>query len=157
MLETYADILPGPDIVAHCAKHHAADAYAAFLADPACTIWLAQTGTGAIIGYLLLIPATLPEEPQPGDLEILRLYVLSRYHGTGTGRALMNTALDAAASRGSRRVVLGVLGVNATALAFYARCGFETIDKRIFQVGQTICDDLVLARALETEPSERNP
>jgi ribosomal protein S18 acetylase RimI-like enzyme len=74
--------------------------------------------------------------------------VLSRFHRTGMGNALMNLAISKAMSRGADRVVLGVHNENARALAFYKRQGFEIIDARNFHVGISVFCDSVLARKL---------
>jgi ribosomal protein S18 acetylase RimI-like enzyme len=148
-LETYAHMIPGADMVAHCLSVHSPGAYARWLNDPKVTIWLAETSVKAPAGYLLLTDATLPVgAPEPHDLEIQRIYVLSRFHRTGLGHALMNLAVAKAVARGAARVVLGVHNDNARALAFYARQGFRVIDSRSFQVGTSVFCDSVLGRAL---------
>jgi diamine N-acetyltransferase len=148
-LETYAHMIPGEDLVAHCATQHSPPTYAIWLRDPSATIWLAETEAKAPIGYLLLTKATLPvDAPQPEDLEVQRIYVLSRFHRTGMGYALMNLAVSKAISKGARRLVLGVHNENARALAFYKRQGYEIIDDRKFHVGQSVFCDSVLARPL---------
>ncbi len=91
-LETYAHMIPGEDLVSHCASQHSPAAYAAWLRDPNATIWIAETEAKAPIGYLLLTKATLPlDAPQPEDLEVQRIYVLSRFQRTGMGYALMKS------------------------------------------------------------------
>jgi ribosomal protein S18 acetylase RimI-like enzyme len=145
-LETYTEILPGTDMVQHCAVHHACEKYAAWLADPECVVWIAQARLGAPIGYLVLIPATLPlEGPAPGDLEVLRIYVLAPYHKDGVGYRLMQLAIEEARGRGAGRLVLGMHNDNVRAMAFYRRQGFEVIGAREFVVGDTICSDSVFA------------
>jgi ribosomal protein S18 acetylase RimI-like enzyme len=148
-LETYAHMIPGSDLVTHCATKHSPETYAAWLADPSVTIWLAETEARAPVGYLVLTRATLPVgEPQPHDLEVQRIYVLSRFHRTGMGYALMNLAVAKAVSKGAERVVLGVHNENARALAFYKRQGFHVINSRRFHVGISVFCDSVLARKL---------
>jgi ribosomal protein S18 acetylase RimI-like enzyme len=148
-LETYTEILPGPDVVSHCAVHHAREKYAAWLADPECAVWIAEARLGAPIGYLVLIPATLPlEGPVAGDLEVLRIYVLAPYHKDGLGYRLMQMAIEEARVRGAGRLVLGMHNDNVRAMAFYRRQGFEVIAAREFVVGDTICSDSVFALAV---------
>ena len=84
----------------------------------------------------------------PDDLEIKRIYVLSRFHGSGLGSRLMDAALDEAKRRGARRALLGVYEQNARALAFYAKQGFTRIGERQFQVGANTYGDYILARRL---------
>lgn len=149
-LETYAHRLPADDILAHCAREHIATRYAEWLDQPgAYRFWGAHlAGPGAMVGYVMLSPPDLPVPLQPGDLEIRRIYLLSRFHGGGTGGRLMAAAVDAARALGAPRVLLSVFGENANAIAFYARQGFTQAGVRKFQVGANTYDDLVLARAL---------
>jgi GNAT superfamily N-acetyltransferase len=145
-LETYAEIVPGQDMMAHVAGKHAAAVYAAWAEDPAVCLWIAETHTKAPAGYLVLIPATLPvEEPGSDDLEVLRLYVLDRYHGSGLGHALMRQAIEEAWAHNAPRLVIGLHARNKKALAFYERQGFEVIGRRSFTVGTAVFDDLVVA------------
>ena len=148
MLETYADRISGRDLVAHCANRHSAAVYAAWLADPDITTWIAETETGAPAAYLVLMPATLSYTGRhESDLEVQRIYVLGRYKGSGAGGQLMRCALDTARRRGANRVVLGVMKANSPAVAFYRRQGFEVIGQRQFQVGASVFDDHVMGRA----------
>ena len=148
MLETYAELIDGADIVAHCATRHAVPVYADWLADPACFVWVVQTATGTLVGYLVMTPAIIAWPAVPEDLEVQRIYVLSRYHRAGLGHALMAAAMQQARHAGARRLVLGVLKRNATAVAFYRRQGFTEIGIRVFQVGRAVFDDFVLGVAL---------
>jgi ribosomal protein S18 acetylase RimI-like enzyme len=147
-LDTYADRIDGADIVAHATARHSPAFYAQHLTDPRVNIWAAHTATGAIVGYLMLGPASLPNDaPHPNDLEIVRIYVLSRFHTAGIGHQLMQHAFTAAHDRGARQIVLGVYHGNEKALAFYARQGFVQIT-RSFQVGSTVFHDLVLGKTI---------
>ena len=46
-LETFAGVLDGADILAHCEKQHATGLYAQGLARDDMRLWIAQTATGA--------------------------------------------------------------------------------------------------------------
>jgi ribosomal protein S18 acetylase RimI-like enzyme len=151
VLETYTTILPGADLLTFCRTKHSVAHYAAWLADPHCTIWIAQARLGAPIGYLVLTPASLPVEgPSPGDLEVMRVYVLQCYHKAGIGHALIQRAVAEAQSRHAPRLVLGMHNDNTRALAFYRRQGFEIIAARRFVVGNSVCCDSVLALPIKT-------
>jgi ribosomal protein S18 acetylase RimI-like enzyme len=145
-LETYAELLPGADLIEFIQTKHSAQHYAAWLADPAVIIWLAESASKCPVGYLVMTPATLPVgAPDPRDLEIQRIYLLTGYHRSGLGHKLMSMAFARAVTAGANRIVLGVHNDNARALAFYRRHGFAVIDGRKFQVGTALCCDLVLA------------
>ena len=148
-LETYAHMIPRADMLAFCGQEHGETRYAAWLAEPAYRIWLAESAaTGAPVGYALVSPPDLPIPTEPGDLELKRIYSLHRLHGSGLGARLMREAIEGATAAGARRLLLGVHSGNERALAFYARQGFVQAGVRKFPVGGQVYDDLVLARLL---------
>lgn len=143
-LETYADLLPGEDIVTHCRTLHGADYYRDWLRDDSRLAWIARNASGAPVGYLTAGPPDLPVDTRSTDLEINRIYVLATLKGQGLGRRLLDSAAEAARELEVTRLVLGVFGRNQAAQAFYARLGFRQIGVRQFQVGASLHDDLVL-------------
>jgi ribosomal protein S18 acetylase RimI-like enzyme len=149
-LESYAGVVHGGDIVPHCRQQHSAEHYARWLADDAYRLWLATLEPGeAPIGYLVLGPADLPlADLSCDDLEVKRIYVLSRFHRLGVGRALMQTAKEESRRRHARRLLLGVYSQNDRAIAFYQREGFATVGTRTFQVGRHQYHDLILGTPL---------
>lgn len=152
-LDAYAGWLDGPDIVAHARGQHAPDYYARQLGPGGrAAAWLAEADPGgAPIGYALLIesPELPAETVRPGDVELKRIYALSRYHGPdGPAAALMTAAATEAKRRGARRLLLATHPENERSMRFYAKHGFELIGRRAFQVGDAVFDDVVLARLL---------
>ena len=85
---------------------------------------------------------------QPGDIELKRIYVFSKYHGTGTGRDLMTRALQHAREVGAKRMLLGTYDQNHRAVAFYKREGYALVGTRQFQVGDRLFDDVIMAKPL---------
>lgn len=152
-LETFAGLLDGAAIVAHCLEEHSAAAYRRYLGAGG-RAWLAESVPGeAPIGFALRASSTLPgTNPDGKDVELKRIYSLSRFHGTGVGAALMNAALEHARQRQARRLLLGVYAGNERAMAFYRKQGFEPIARRRFQVGDRDYDDIVFAKALISTP-----
>jgi len=142
-LETFAGILDGQAIVGHCAAQHQEAAYRAYLASGA-RAWLAEAQPGGAPSGFALIGRPDLAAAEAGDIELKRIYSLSRFHGSGLGAALMRCALDAAA--GHRRLLLGVYARNERALAFYRKQGFVDVGTRQFNVGGKLYDDRVLAR-----------
>jgi len=94
------------------------------------------------------VPPDLPIETDAHDIELRRIYALSLTRGTGLGHKLMARAIDDARALGRRRMLLGVLGINEQARAFYEREGFTLTGTRQFRVGEAVYDDVVYARAL---------
>lgn len=147
-LESFAGVIGGDAIVAHCRDVNSADYFRACL-DAGAGAWLAEIEPGsAPIGYALLTSPDLPGMREGEDLELRRIYALSRFHGGGPGAGLMQAAIDAATTRGARRLLLGVYAGNERALAFYHKQGFAKVAERRFNVGGQLCDDFVLARPL---------
>jgi len=148
-LESYAGVVDGAAIVRHCAERQTPAVYAAALADPAQALWMCEMAPGAApVGYLHLTAPDLPIHTRPSDLEIKRIYVLSKLQRAGLGRRLLQLAEDHARANGAERLVLGVYKGNAKALSFYDRVGFTRIGERDFDVGGAIDSDWVLAKPL---------
>jgi GNAT superfamily N-acetyltransferase len=89
----------------------------------------------AVIGFAsfgperAVVSASYPAVPHPGGStalpgELYALYVTPAWWSTGTGRALMGSALTALNEAGYPRAVLWVLADNARARRFYERAGF---------------------------------
>ena len=165
-LEAFTWMLPGADIIAHCAKNHTPEAYRAALAQPQTRITLAETvASGAPVGYAMLAAPDLPSfDLHPGDIELNRIYLVSRFRSRRTApvfdatgqpipdlsaaQALMNAAITDAQSMGSRRLLLGTNADNQRAIGFYRRNHFADAGTRTFQVGSQCCCDLIMARDL---------
>lgn len=144
-IETYAGIVDGDDLVAHCHSTHAPEAYAGLLADPSRRLFLAVMEPGdAPVGFLLMGEPDLPVETGPDDMELTRIYALHRFHGQGLGARLMQTAIDTARAAGKRRLLLAVYSRNDRANAFYRKSGFRKVGERLFHVGVNDYQDWVL-------------
>jgi ribosomal protein S18 acetylase RimI-like enzyme len=149
-LQTFAGVLAGDAIVAHCADAHSPARYRAWLDDPDCALWLVEAEPGrAPVGYMVVAPADLPlPDPTPGDLEIKRIYLLDRWRGGGLGGQLVALAKAHAAERAARRLLLGVYAHNAAAIGFYQRAGFQALGARRFSVGGQDYDDTIMGVAI---------
>lgn len=149
LLDAYAGFLPGESLLAHCAKLHVSRVYEAELAQRGSRAWLAEVEPGAApIGYALLTTPELPLElVEAGDLELRRIYVLSRFHGGGAGRRLMEAAIAHARDAGAPHLLLGLHPENHRAMAFYRKHGFAQIGTRQFHLGETPFTDPVMRLA----------
>lgn len=146
-LESYTQQIPGADLISHCQNEHAPEVYKAVITsnDPLSACWLAEySGTKAPIGYAVTSPVADSIDGREGDIELKRIYVFSKYHGTGTGRELMTRALAHAREIGAQRMLLGTYDQNHRAVAFYERAGFEKVGERKFQVGNQVFNDVVM-------------
>ena len=148
-LETFAEVHTAGEITAHCEAEHDTSTYEAFF-QTGSDVWLIETvTTGAPVGYAVLTEPDLPSQ-QLGDLELKRIYTLSRLHGSGAGLALLNASIARAEERGAHRLLLGVFSENPRAIAFYRKAGFERIGEHQFFVGETAYVDWILARRSNT-------
>lgn len=150
-LESFVEDIPGPDLIKHCQNQHNSDYYRGVLegVDPRYACWIAEyVETGAPIGYAMTAPPDLPTETGEGDIELKRIYVFSRFHGTGAGKRLNNLADAHAVNLSCSRILLGTYNENHRAVAFYKREGYALIGTRQFQVGDQLFDDIIMAKAL---------
>jgi GNAT superfamily N-acetyltransferase len=138
-LDTYATVLDGADIVAHCTRNTSIATFETWLADPATIVTLAEyKPSQAPIGYTVLTAPDFPIETGPADIELRRISLMAR-------------AVEDAAAQGHTRMLLGVWDENTRARAFYERQSFTVIGTRQFIVGTTVHDDPVYARAIRAE------
>lgn len=149
-LDTYAGSLDSSDLVGHCELKNKPHTFADWASDPRDAVLIGEIVPGhAPVGYAVLTTTIdLPVPLEPHDIELRRIYTLSRMHGSGLGPALMQQAIDAGTQLGCRRILLGVWGENHRAHRFYERNGFAVVGTRQFTVGRIVHDDLVYARRL---------
>jgi ribosomal protein S18 acetylase RimI-like enzyme len=84
----------------------------------------------------------------PDPLELNRLYVDPRWHGSGAAPALMAHAIEIAHQRGAQTLYLSVWKRNHRAIAFYARHGFEQMGSVPFPLGIDLTGSICMARPL---------
>ena len=121
---------------------------AAELADPAATFLIAEIG-GVAAGYAKLLagePADGIEGAKP--IELVRLYALREWLGSGVGQALISACLDEARNAGHETLWLGVWERNARAQAFYRKWDFRAVGEHILQLGADMQRDVLMERAL---------
>jgi len=148
LLETYAHMVPVTDLIAFAWNGHSEEDYRGFV-ERHCAAWIAAVpSTGAPIGYALLTDPDLPMEIGATDIELRRIYILSKFHGGGLGRKLFETTTAHARELGMKRMLIGVNAENEKAIAFYRYMGAAKVGTRRFQVGSTLFDDLILGVTL---------
>ncbi len=89
-----------------------------------CLVHVAESKKGEILGFTMirLRPELLSHEPS-SHLETIA--VAEGAEGKGIGRALLNTAEDAARKHGAQTITLHVFSTNARARQFYERAGYD--------------------------------
>lgn len=144
---------PPEEIAAFIAEHLSGERFAGYLADPSRTVLAARDG-GRIVGYAILIDGVGADSDvarvvtmRPA-VELSKIYVRADSHGSGVAAALMDTAVDRAATTGARCVWLGVNQKNQRAQRFYAKHGFTIVGTKTFQMGAHTEHDHVMVRPL---------
>ena len=134
-LDTYAPQGIRPAIANEVLAKHSVAVYEALLADPAVTILVAECA-GHLVGFSQVrngVGHSLVAESDASELD--QLYVQERFTGRGVGRDLLRHAEKAAAARGADTLWLTAWEGNARALAFYPRCGYESLGMTAYTFG----------------------
>jgi ribosomal-protein-alanine N-acetyltransferase len=121
----------GPSAAPDCARLHATSfahpwstaEFESLLAGSNAAADGALARGGSLIGFALSRHAA-------GEAEVLSVAVAKSERGKGIGGALMNAHLARLAALGVTSVFLEVERGNTSALALYARLGFETVGER---------------------------
>ena len=113
------------------------DDYAALIAEGRVHV----IGTPDLTGILVLIPET-------DALLLDNIAVAPGAQGTGVGKRLMATALEAAQEAGVDWVWLGVWEHNQKAIAFYAHQGFEPFGRHSFRLGDDVQIDVMMRKKI---------
>ena len=152
-LETFSGVLDGKAIISQCENVHSSASYASQLENSTYRFWLAAVDPGgAPVGFTMVSNPDLPVPITAHDIELKRIYLLSKFQGGGTGKRLLAEAIHYARSSGANRLLLGVYAGNVRAKDFYLAQGFEQIGSRTFDVGGVGYDDHILALSLNTYP-----
>jgi len=82
-------------------------------------LWVARTPDGEVVGHLQAVVR------EAGVWEVTNTAVARSARGRGTGRALLERAVDEARAAGATRVILATATADVGILRFYQRCGFR--------------------------------
>ena len=111
--------------------------------------WLLEDAQGAPMGFAYAGPADIPHaEVQPGDMQLLRLYLCKSAQSGGWGARLMETAMAWMEASAPRNLWIGVWSENLGAQRFYARFGFEHAGDYLYPVGETNDLEFILRKPL---------
>lgn len=77
-------------------------------------------------------------------LEIERIYVLKKFHGTGFGQLLLNEIVQIAKNEKRSLIWLGVWELNPRAIAFYTKNGFRETGQHPFMLGEDKQTDKIM-------------
>ena len=143
--DAFGHLYPPQDLADFLAEAQRPERYAAWAADPAYGLWIAEQG-GRDVGYALAGPCHLPHpEVTAACGELWRIYVRRETQGSGLGGRLFDLTLDCLDAPG-RRLWIGVWSGNVGAQRLYARRGFEKVGEYEFPVGRVRDQEFILSR-----------
>ncbi len=98
--------------------------------------------------YQLHLGNLEPDITGPNPVELVRLYVDTKWHGQGVAASLMEHGIKQSIELGFSTLWLGVWENNFRAQAFYKKWGFSQVGSHIFKLGNDPQRDLLLSRSL---------
>jgi diamine N-acetyltransferase len=120
--------------------------------DEALARFVEEDGAGLAIADLCERPvgfAAWHRAAEPATTKLDKLYVLPDVQGGGVGRRLVAHVEAAARADGAARLTLNVNKRNASAIAFYERCGLAVREAVVVDIGAGfVMDDYVMAKSL---------
>lgn len=146
--ETFSADNAAEDIELYVRETFAAEKQHEEILDPSCRIVIAWHEGEAIGFHHLLAGPPEPSVTGPAPIELLRLYVCSKWHGQGVAPALMEHAISSSRAEGFLTLWLGVWERNLRARAFYRKWSFEEVGEHVFMLGRDRQRDLIFTRSL---------
>ena len=120
---TYAGLIPEALQAQMLAAWYSADGLARSIANPRGAFFVAATDAGQVVGY-----ANASPRPEPGDVELWRIYILPEQQRHGLGRRLIQATLEALRpGRPVERLYVQVERGNALGRRAYEAMGFTYI------------------------------
>jgi len=151
--ETYSAENKPEDMRAHVEANFSPSQQAAELSDPSVTTILSRS-SGKLVAYAqvrLSMPPSCVTHAAP--VELHRLYVDRRAHGSGLASKLIQAVHQAAHEFEGRHIWLSVWEQNARAISFYKKVDFVDVGSTIFLVGP----DKQVDRVLVTDVCRQGP
>ena len=143
-LETYSDGNSPDDMRAHVDANFGLSQQAAELSSPSVKTVLARAN-GLLVGYAQVRHSTAPScVTHAAPVELHRLYVDRKAHGSGLAVQLINAVHEAARELGGRHIWLSVWEQNARAISFYKKVNFVDVGSAAFTVGTDVQVDRIL-------------
>jgi len=131
------------DLAAFIATELTPEKFREHLTNADSTVFLAESQRD-LAGFLMLVARSNHSLVQiKNPMEVRKLYVDPRHHGSGVAGALMQAALNIV---GEQPCWLSVHSGNARAIAFYRKWGFNPIGTYHFVVGNDPQEDYVMLR-----------
>jgi ribosomal protein S18 acetylase RimI-like enzyme len=139
------------DLVAFADKRYGTAQQQRELSDPNAVFFMARVD-GELAGYAKLYDGDPPPVVSATRaIELERLYLSSKWFGSGVALSLLNACVGEARDRSHDVMWLDVWDGNARAQAFYRKHGFDVIGERPYDVGSITQRHLLMRRTLATQ------
>lgn len=144
-LETFAESNTDENLKLYLKKTFSVEKQLTEIKDPHRTIEIAWVDNEPV-GFLHIFNGKV-DAAVKGDkpIQLLKLYLDSRYHGKGAGAALMDRCLEIARQNGFKTIWLGVWEHNLRAQNFYKKYGFKKVGEQIFDLGGDKQNDHIMS------------
>jgi len=104
------------------------------------------------VGFAKVKKSSLNEQIESiAQMELQKIYVLSYYHGSGAGAALMQTVLELAYQIQPDYLWLDTHTTNTKAIRFYEKNGFVKAGKNYFTIGAQTFEYYVMCLPIAVE------
>ncbi|KAF9880063.1 major facilitator superfamily transporter [Colletotrichum karsti] len=147
---TFGHSVEPHELKAFLDESYSLEAVAKDLSDPNKDTILATDLEGDILGFAMLTRGST--EPCVADLEatveLQRIYLYPKAHGTGTAKALADRLEDMAREQGFKNIWLGVWEENFRARKAYEKWGYKRVGTHDFVVGSVVQTDDILTKQL---------
>ena len=101
------------------------------------------------VGYVRMREGQkFPEFNDKDSIEIVRIYSVNTYIGTGVGQQLMRQCIFIAKELKKELIWLGVWERNPRAIAFYTKWGFEKFGEHNFLLGDDLQKDWLMMKKI---------
>lgn len=137
----YPDVISRESIREGVSEWYDVDRLTDAIADDATLVLVAETGSGAVVGFAHAIV-----DLEMGD--ILRLYAAPSHRGVGIGRELLRETVDELAEEGADLIRAMVLAENDVGTEFYRSAGFQRVDEGETHIGGESYREAVFERAV---------
>lgn len=136
------------DLIAFADKRYGTEQQQTELNDPNAVFLMARVD-GELAGYAKLCDGDPPSVINASRaIELERLYLSSKWFGTGVALSLLNACVGEALDRAHDVMWLDVWDQNTRAQAFYRKHGFDVIAERPYDVGSITQRHLLMRRSL---------
>lgn len=147
--QAYEGAIDTRDLAAYVMEAFTEETMRAELSDPEVATLIAWEGSD-IAGFAQLRKRNVPvADSLPANVELARIYLERRHHGTGLARRLLSESGAVARSLGAEGVWLSVWGQNRRAIAFYEKHGFRRVGRQDFRTAGALHCDMVMAAPAE--------